>query len=159
MNDIEGIFSKAFRGIFCQQDRTPEEIAIARGFKEVFNARLEVRTPAGIVDLVSDEYQMIAEIKRIGNWKHAIGQILVYKHYFPDKTPFIILFGEADDKFKDMVREHAKRFLIAVMFASGLSENEKEALRENNRKIIGCKEDLKVLTKKLADAAQMRLEI
>lgn len=159
MSEIDDIFSKFFRGVFCKQDKTPEENAIARGFKEVFNARIEVRTPAGVVDLVSDDYQMIAEIKRVANWKHALGQILVYSYYFPGKTPFIILFGEADDKYMDMVREHASRLLVAVMFASGLSEKEKVTLRENSRRIIDCKDELKILTKKLSDAAQMRLEM
>lgn len=162
MNDTNDIFSRVFRGIFCQSERTPEEKAIANGFEKVFKARLEVRTPVGIVDLVSDDYEMIAEIKNIRNWKHAIGQVLVYQYYFKDKCPMVILFGEADDSYRDMVKLHANRLGVAVMFASGLSEGTKKVIRDGEamrRNIKDYKEEVAVLAKLLADSSQLRLEV
>lgn len=157
MSDMH-LFSKVFYSLFAAQ-RTPEEHAIVKGLKGVFNAKTEVRTPAGVVDLISEDYQMIAEIKKAKNWKHAIGQILIYQYYFPDKTPFIILFGHADDRFMDMVKHHASRFGIAVMFANSLSERQKHELRENRRRLLDCEEELRFLTKSLADSSQLRLEV
>ena len=61
--------------------------------------RLELETggkhgicPAGIADIVSD--QQLIEIKCWKLWKHAIGQLLVYKNYFPNRQLRIHLFGE-----------------------------------------------------------------
>lgn len=162
MNEIDGIFSQAFKGIFFNQDRTPEEKAIAEGFKEVFKARLEVRTPVGVVDLVSDAHEIIAEIKNIKNWKHAIGQVLVYQYYFKDKCPMVIFFGESDDSYRDMIKFHAHRLGVAVMFCSGLSEDAKKIVREGEdlrKRISGLRDEMASLTKLLAETAQLRLEV
>lgn len=162
MSEIDGIFSQAFRGIFFNKERTPEEKAIAESFKDSLKARLEVRTPVGVVDLVSDAYGMIAEIKAIKNWKHAIGQVLVYQYYFKDKCPMVILFGETDDSYRDMVRFHADRLGVAVMFARGLSEDAKKSVREGEdlrKRINSLRDELASLTKTLAETSQFRLEI
>lgn len=57
------------------------------------NAQMEVETPVGFVDLVTEE--KIIEIKEISRWKHAVGQILSYG-VFVKKSKCIYLFGEAD---------------------------------------------------------------
>ena len=53
---------------------------------------IEIKTEYGIVDIVSDKE--IIEVKRLFNWKHALGQILCYKEdeKFSHLTPRLHLF-------------------------------------------------------------------
>ncbi|MDJ0719082.1 MAG: hypothetical protein QNJ54_33460 [Prochloraceae cyanobacterium] len=51
----------------------------------------EVATPAGRIDLLTNTE--IIEIKRIGDWKAALGQILVYSAYYPEHQKRLHLFG------------------------------------------------------------------
>ncbi len=46
----------------------------------------------GICDIVNDD--ILIEIKRWSNWTTAIGQLLSYSIYFPNRIKMIIFFGE-----------------------------------------------------------------
>ena len=56
----------------------------------VLNARAEVVTPIGRIDVLTDD--RIIEVKRARLWKHALGQVSAYAHYYPDhrKTLFLL---------------------------------------------------------------------
>lgn len=55
-------------------------------------------TPAGIIDICTS-YSII-EIKHWRGWHHAIGQLVVYSHYYPKHMKHIHFFGEypSEDK-------------------------------------------------------------
>lgn len=55
------------------------------------NGQLEVDTPCGKIDIVTNTE--IIEVKKYKLWKHALGQILVYGYYYPDKNKRIHLFN------------------------------------------------------------------
>ena len=55
------------------------------------NGQLEVYTQCGKIDIVTDTE--IIEVKEYKLWKHALGQILVYSYYYPDKNKRIHLFN------------------------------------------------------------------
>ena len=55
------------------------------------NGQLEVVTQCGKIDIVTDTE--IIEVKEYKLWKHALGQILVYSYYYPDKNKRIHLFN------------------------------------------------------------------
>lgn len=109
--------------------RVYEEDRLTMTLAKSFEAQREVKTPAGYVDLVSEKLEIVAEVKSVKGWKHALGQILVYAHYFPSKRPFIVLFGGASDKKREMIKHHAERFGVCVMFISGLSDDLKSIMR------------------------------
>ena len=72
----------------------------------------EVITLAGNIDLLTTTE--IIEIKKICNWKHALGQILVYSAYYPSHQKRIHLFGEVTRSYLDLVIQHCDKFNVKV---------------------------------------------
>lgn len=54
----------------------------------------EIATSAGRIDIVTATE--IIEVKAAARWKHALGQILVYGHYYPTHQKRIHLYGSID---------------------------------------------------------------
>jgi len=52
----------------------------------------ELTVASGRIDLITSTH--IYEVKIAKDWKHAIGQVLVYCTHFPDRQPVIALFGK-----------------------------------------------------------------
>lgn len=59
------------------------------------NGIIEVETPHGRIDVLSDS--KVIEIKNYENWKHAIGQVLTYSLFYPNKEKWIYLFNHEDE--------------------------------------------------------------
>ena len=53
--------------------------------------QMEVETPVGYIDILTPT--KIIEVKEISKWKHALGQILSYATYYPNREKCIYLFG------------------------------------------------------------------
>ncbi|NJL57524.1 hypothetical protein HC928_22130 [bacterium] len=62
----------------------------------------EVETPAGFVDLVTDDHAI--EIKHVTDWKDGT-KVLIYARYLPGKKPRVHLFGGYAAGFRTMVEE------------------------------------------------------
>ena len=76
------------------------------------NGKREVPTLAGHIDVLTSS--QIIEVKSANSWKHALGQILVYSFYYPSHKKRIHLFGETQESFLELVREHCSRFDVEV---------------------------------------------
>lgn len=59
------------------------------------NGKIEVKTPSGRIDVLTEEY--IIEVKEAGGWKGGIGQLMSYGHFYPDRKKKLCLFGECSD--------------------------------------------------------------
>lgn len=57
------------------------------------DGKREVPTPVGFIDVLTAD--QLIEVKWIGCWKHAVGQVLVYGLYHPLHQKRIHLFGDA----------------------------------------------------------------
>jgi hypothetical protein len=79
---------------------------------KIIGGQVEVPCLAGAIDLVTATE--IIEIKCVKNWKHAIGQVLVYGHYYPSHQKKIHLFGETQAAFLDMIQDHCKELNILM---------------------------------------------
>lgn len=70
---------------------------VERKIRDRLHAQLgglvEVVTPAGRIDLLTKTH--IIEIKTVGDWKSALGQILAYSGFYPEHQKRIHLFGSA----------------------------------------------------------------
>lgn len=67
-----------------------KEYYIVKKLKEIIGGKCEIKTDSGYIDLMNETH--IIEIKELKNWKAAIGQIICYGLYYPDKQKKIILF-------------------------------------------------------------------
>ena len=76
------------------------------------NAQTEVMTPAGRIDILTSTE--LIEIKEVSAWKSGLGQVLVYRHYYPSHQPRVHLYGAAHHQFKQMVEENATKLGVAV---------------------------------------------
>lgn len=84
----------------------------AKKLQKLEGGKREVVTPAGNIDLLTSTH--IIEIKAISGWKCAIGQILVYGHYYPSHQKRIHLFGDAHESFLELVCFHCTPMDIDV---------------------------------------------
>jgi hypothetical protein len=73
----------------------------------------EAPTIYGPIDLLTDGE--VIEIKRIENWKDAIGHVLVKGECYPDRYKCLLLFGEKIAK-QAMIRECCEKFDICIEF-------------------------------------------
>jgi hypothetical protein len=78
------------------------------------NYKTEVACAAGFVDVVTPKE--VIEIKAMRSWKAAIGQILVYRLYFPTKSPRIHLFGDDRNTDINVIKEVCKSLGVRVTF-------------------------------------------
>ena len=72
----------------------------------------EVPTPAGYIDLLTKTE--IIECKHVKDWKAAIGQVLVYSHYFPKEKKRIHLFGSCNIETLRVIEHHCKLLNIKL---------------------------------------------
>lgn len=67
------------------------EFLIRDRLKSVVGGRAEVSCPCGRIDLLTQT--CIIEVKKLSQWKWALGQILSYHSFYPEHTPVLYLFG------------------------------------------------------------------
>lgn len=53
--------------------------------------------PAGTIDILSHMYGKVIEIKRVRNFRDAIGQLLEYMEYYKDYTAVVYFFGSKEE--------------------------------------------------------------
>jgi phage regulator Rha-like protein len=80
------------------------------------NGKREVRTLAGDIDVLTATE--IIEVKKVKMWKHALGQVLVYGHYYPSHQKRIHLYGETQESFLTLIKKHCKKFKVIVTWES-----------------------------------------
>lgn len=100
------------QGIMVTQTITVEsEALIQMGLQEREGGEREVDTPAGAVDLVTDEH--VIEIKHVTDWKDGV-KVLVYAMYFPERKPRIHLFGGYTRQLRALVDEVMEKLGIVL---------------------------------------------
>jgi len=67
--------------------------------------KIEVKTPVGRIDLLT-KHKLI-EIKKYDDWKNALGQLIAYSTYYPDRQKYMYLFG-VDDRDTVVIKEICK---------------------------------------------------
>lgn len=80
------------------------ESSIQQRLCEELGGEIEIKTPAGRIDVLSDS--QIIEVKKYRNWKHGIGQLIAYATYVHDRDMHLYLFCDADTKrIDDVIRQ------------------------------------------------------
>jgi hypothetical protein len=87
-----------------EEKLTADRLALAlEGEREAIN-------DDGRVDILTKEY--VIEVKSACNYKHAIGQAIVYSFHYPSKTPMIYLFGDNLEEYRYRAMYHCTRLSI-----------------------------------------------
>lgn len=95
-------------------DEKPDrlETSLCKNLSADLNGEIEVKTPIGYIDIMTDT--QIIEVKRVRKWKWALGQILVYGLYHPDHEKRIHLFGRCKESKLQIIKDHCAKFDVVV---------------------------------------------
>lgn len=78
------------------------------------NGKREVPVPCGRIDIVTDS--LIIEVKTVKQYKHAIGQVLCYSLYKPNRRPAIALFGKTNSKERKVIQSCCHSLAIELIW-------------------------------------------
>jgi len=79
--------AKEFTAFSQKQEK---EKKIQKRLATRLKGRMEVSTPSGDIDILTENE--VIEVKGCQKWKNAVGQVIAYQQYFPDKRKRIHLF-------------------------------------------------------------------
>lgn len=74
----------------------------------------EVKTPLGRIDLLTSTH--LIEIKNFKDWKSAVGQVLVYKEFYPDRQACIYLFAKEIPQHLEVIERACRKHSITLKF-------------------------------------------
>lgn len=116
--DGVNLFGKNFKQhiIFTNKKKfklVKSEKEIQRKLNEILKGLLEVSTPVGKIDILTDT--LLIEIKKAKDWKAAIGQLLMYSHYYPKHQKVLYLFEVPKCFDLELVSYLCKDFSITVL--------------------------------------------
>lgn len=76
----------------------------------VIGGTREALTLAGRIDVITNNH--VIEVKNAADWKHGIGQVIIYSFYYPDKKPALFLFGSNVKTYRAIAKQHCDRLGI-----------------------------------------------
>ncbi len=81
-----------------------KERDISRFLAEQHAGRCEVRTPVGLIDVLTS--RCVYEVKESKYWKAALGQVLSYQAYYPEHQAALYLYGASTPELRRMIKAH-----------------------------------------------------
>ncbi len=107
--ELQKWLKRQYRSDFAEKAVKEEFVQnLPKGYKT------EVACEAGFIDVLTQKE--VVEIKTIRSWKSAIGQVLVYQLYFPEKTARVHLFGDKSSTDVNVIKEVCKSLGVRVTF-------------------------------------------
>ena len=100
----------------------PRERDLSRILAAREGGECEVKTPVGYIDVLTPK--VLYEVKEVGGWKGALGQVLAYGHYYPNHKLKLYLYGEASTKQKLLIKEHCTERGIGLAWHRELKPDE-----------------------------------
>jgi hypothetical protein len=92
-----------------------KERAIQERLCSELGGQMEVGTDAGYIDILTD--QMIIEVKEVSGWKGALGQVLSYALYYPDRRKTVALFDVDESKHEllSIIRKTYEKYDVGLI--------------------------------------------
>jgi hypothetical protein len=115
MNENNEKYKKAIENIKPDEEKEQVEKIIQLYYKNKIGGEIEVETPFGNIDLLTDT--QIIEIKIASQWKHALGQILSYSEFYPLHEKWIYLFDMNHLSF-DQIQIFLKKFNVKLFIVN-----------------------------------------
>ena len=78
-----------------QKAQRVSECFVRNNLASVVGGQVEIETPAGFIDVLSDKE--VIEVKYYRQWKHGLGQVLAYQTFYPLLTKRLHLFAHTGD--------------------------------------------------------------
>jgi len=100
-----------------------EEKKIADKLAAEREGQREFPVPAGVIDVLTKDE--IIEVKKVGDWKHASGQLMYYGMLFPEKRKRLYLFGNVSLKTRTIIDLYCTERKILVEYHTNESKEEK----------------------------------
>jgi hypothetical protein len=126
-------WEKVREGLKDSRSNNLREAEIRDSIAETLNGQIEVKTPVGRIDILTDT--LLIEVKRACHWKHALGQVIAYGMHYPDHKQVIWLF---DYNTRNIVMESTLNKLGIELRWVGMKN---EFLLEIRIKQLECKLD------------------
>jgi len=97
----EKIYNENLNNIIPDGKHDDIEKQIQLRLQKKLNGKIEVKTEDGFIDLLTDTE--LIEIKIGEKWKHGVGQLIIYSHYYPKHKKRLHLFSmEKNDHINNM---------------------------------------------------------
>jgi hypothetical protein len=77
-------------------------------------SQTEVSTSSGRIDILTPS--KVIEVKNVRKYKHAIGQVVSYSHYYPKHERCVYLFGKVSAKQRRLIVNECATVKVTVVF-------------------------------------------
>jgi hypothetical protein len=81
---------------------------------QIPGSQTEVSTDSGRIDILTSS--KVIEVKNVRQYKHAIGQVVSYGHYYPRHERCIYLFGKVSEKQRRLIMQECRTTKVTVVF-------------------------------------------
>ena len=81
---------------------------------QIPDSQTEVSTATGKIDILTPS--KVIEVKNVRQYKHAIGQVVSYSHYYPKHERCVYLFGKVSAKQRQLIMKECKSAKVTVVF-------------------------------------------
>jgi hypothetical protein len=105
------IYKNKISNLISDDDYYSKEQEIVKQLQEKIGGQKEVETKVGYIDLLTDT--QLIEVKNGKNWKHAVGQVLMYGIEYPNYEKVICLF---DIENNEVINNYCKKYNIQVLY-------------------------------------------
>lgn len=105
-----------YKNIYVKEKLTYKNLEkkVKLRLNEIVNGIVEVPCKAGVADIVTQT--QVIEVKKISEWKHAVGQVVIYGLEFPCKETRIHLYGACSEEYRQMIVSYCSLLSIIVSF-------------------------------------------
>ncbi len=81
---------------------------------QIPDSQTEVPTSSGRIDILTSS--KVIEVKTVRHYKHAIGQVISYGHYYPTHERCIYLCGKVSEKHRRLIIKECETAKVTVIF-------------------------------------------
>lgn len=81
---------------------------------QIPGSQIEVPTSSGRIDILTPS--KVIEVKNVRQYKHAIGQVVSYSHYYPKHERCVYLFGKVSEKQRRLIMKECCTAKVTVVF-------------------------------------------
>jgi hypothetical protein len=81
---------------------------------QIPGSQIEVPTASGRIDILTPS--QVIEVKNVRRYKHAIGQVVSYSHYYPEHERCVYLFGKVSAKQQKLIVQECCTARVTAVF-------------------------------------------